>query len=84
MIDHYVKAHTGAGSAIILMRFADAVAELNDHGLQVHRSYWVARRFLKRLVQKDGRTVLRLSSGQEIPVSRTYLTAVRAAVREVQ
>ena len=76
--DHYVKAHTSAGSAIILMRFADAVAELSDHGLQVHRSYWVARRYLKRLVQKEGRTVLRLSNGQEIPVSRTYLAAVRA------
>ena len=82
--DHYVKAHTSAGSAIVLMRFADATAELGDHGLQVHRSYWVARRYLQRLVRKDGRTVLRLSNGQEIPVSRTYLTAVRAAVREVQ
>ena len=66
------------------MRFADAVAELSDHGLQVHRSYWAARRYLKRLVQKNGRTVLRLTNGQESPVSRTYLTAVRAAVREVQ
>ena len=82
--DHYVKAHTSAGSAIVLMRFADATAELGDHGLQVHRSYWVARRYLQRLVRKDGRAVLRLSNGQEIPVSRTYLTAVRAAVREVQ
>ena len=82
--DHYVKAHTSAGSAIILMRFADAVAELADQGLQVHRSFWVANRYLERLARKDGRTVLRLSNGQEIPVSRTYLTAVRAAVREVQ
>ena len=82
--DHYVKAHTPAGSAIILMRFADAIAELRDHGLQVHRSYWVANRYLKRLVQKEGRTLLRLTSGQEVPVSRTYLTAVRAALHDLE
>ena len=82
--DHYVKAHTPAGSAIVLMRFADAVAELSGHGLQVHRSYWVASRYLKRLAQKDGRTVLRLTTGHEVPVSRTYLAAVRSALREVE
>ena len=78
--DHYVKAFTPAGSGLILMRFADAVAELSAHGLQVHRSYWVAKRYMKRVLQKDGRTVLRLTTGQEIPVSRTYLRTVRAAL----
>ena len=78
--DHYVKAVTPAGSGLILMRFADAVAELSAHGLQVHRSYWVSRRYMKRVIPKDGRTILRLTTGQEIPVSRTYLRAVRAAL----
>ena len=78
--DHYVKAYTPAGSGLILMRFADAVAELSAHGLQVHRSYWVAKPYMKRVMPKDGRTVLRLTTGQDIPVSRTYLHAVRAAL----
>lgn len=78
--DHYVKAYTPAGSGLILMRFADAVAELSDHGLQVHRSYWVAKTYMKRVMPKDGRTVLRLTTGQDIPVSRTHLHAVRAAL----
>ena len=78
--DHYVKAYTPAGSGLILMRFADAVADLSAHGLQVHRSYWVAKRYMKCVMQKDGRTVLRLTTGQDIPVSRTYLSAVRAAL----
>ena len=81
--DHYVEAHTGAGSAILLMRFADAVTELSDRGLQVHRSYWVAKRYMKRLVRRDGRTILRLITGEEIPVSRTYLSAARAVCHEV-
>ena len=38
--DHYVEAHTSAGSAIVLIRFSAAIADLGDHGLQVHRSYW--------------------------------------------
>ena len=81
--DHYVEAHTDAGSAILLMRFADAVTELSDRGLQVHRSYWVAKRCMKRLVRRDGRTILRLVTGEEIPVSRTYLSAARAVCHEV-
>ena len=81
--DHYVEAHTRAGSGILLMRFADACAELSDRGLQVHRSYWVAKRYMKRLVRRDGRTVLRLITGEEIPVSRTYVAAARAVCHEV-
>ena len=81
--DHYVEAHTRAGSAILLMRFADAVTELSDRGLQVHRSYWVAKRCMKRLVRRDGRTILRLVTGEEIPVSRTYLAAARSVCHEV-
>ena len=81
--DHYVEAHTRAGSAILLMRFADAVTELSDRGLQVHRSYWVAKRCMKRLVRRDGRTILRLVTGEELPVSRTYLSAARAVCHEV-
>ena len=81
--DHYVEAHTRSGSAILLMRFSDACAELSDRGLQVHRSYWVAKRYMKRLVRRDGRSVLRLITGEEIPVSRTYLSAARAVCHEV-
>ena len=39
MADHYVEAFTTAGSTLVLMRFADAVAALEDAGgLRVHRS----------------------------------------------
>ena len=41
MADHYVEAFTTAGSTLVLMRFADAVSELEGaDGLRVHRSYW--------------------------------------------
>ena len=62
------------GSTLVLMRFADAVAELDGAGgLQVHRSYWVARRHVEGAARRDGRTTLRLTGGHEVPVSRTYM-----------
>ena len=78
--DHYVEAFTTAGSTLVLMRFADAVAELDGAGgLRVHRSYWVARRHVEDALRQHGRTTLRLTGGHEVPVSRTYMAAVRAA-----
>ena len=78
--DHYVEAVTTAGSTLVLMRFVDAIAELDGAGgLRVHRSYWVARRHVESAARQDGRTTLCLTGGHEVPVSRTYMAAVRAA-----
>ena len=80
MADHYVEAFTIQGSTLVLMRFSDAIAELEGaNGLQVHRSYWIARRHVASAERKDGRTVLRLTGGHEVPVSRSYQSDVRAA-----
>lgn len=80
MADHYVEAFTTAGSDLVLMRFADAVAELEDaDGMRVHRSYWVARGHVTGSERINGRPALRLTGGHKVPVSRTYLPAVRAA-----
>ena len=77
---HYIQVYTTAGRARLLLRFADAVAELGDLGMQVHRSYWVALAQVTDMVRRDNRTVLRLTGDHEVPVSRTYLKAVKAAL----
>ena len=78
--DHYVEAFTTEGSTLVLMRFVDAVAELDGAGgLRVHRSYWVARQHVEGVARRNGRTTLQLTGGHEVPVSRTYMAAVRAA-----
>ncbi len=77
---HYVNVVTTAGSGALLMRFADAVAALDDLGMQVHRSYWVARRHVVGIERRAERTVLLLTGGEEVPVSRTHLAAVRDAL----
>lgn len=77
---HYVNVVTTTGSGALLMRFADAVAALGDLGMQVHRSYWVALRHVVGIERRAERTVLLLTGGEEVPVSRTHLAAVRDAL----
>jgi DNA-binding LytR/AlgR family response regulator len=45
----------------------------------VHRSYWVARRAAAMVERDRQRTGLVPTNGEKIPVSRTYLPALRAA-----
>lgn len=74
---HYINVITTAGSAAVLLRLADAIAELGDLGLQVHRSFWVANRHVTGVFRREGRTVVQVTGGMEVPVSRTFLAAVR-------
>lgn len=78
--DHYVEVVTSRGRALLLLRLSDAIAEAEGcAGLQVHRSHWVARDQVRAARREGGRGVLTLADGREIPVSRTYLGAVKEA-----
>ena len=81
MDDHYVNVRTTGGSCLVLMRFADAVAELGTHGMQVHRSYWVAYRHMLATTRRDGRPMVRVTGGYSVPISRPNLPAVRDELR---
>lgn len=75
--DHYVDVITEAGTASLLMRFADAIAELEGQaGLQVHRSHWVAADAVVAAQRLRGKLMLRTRDGAEVPVSRTYQAQV--------
>lgn len=80
MEDHYVRVHTASGSDLILMRMRDAIGELAGvPGMQVHRSWWVARDAVTG-VQRDGRNVrLELANGLIAPVSRERVATLREA-----
>ena len=80
MEDHYVRAHTPLGSALILMRMRDATAELGTiEGARVHRSWWVARAAVAEVVRRDRAVGLRLVNGLEVPIARDTLPELRAA-----
>ena len=80
MQDHYVEVHTAAGSELLLLRFRDALREVEDvNGLQVHRSHWVARDAVARVERRGGgRVVLRLVNGSRVPVSRSFAPVLKA------
>jgi hypothetical protein len=80
MEDHYLRVHTLLGSALVLMRLRDGIALLGDlDGMQVHRSWWVARSAVEDVV-RDGRNVrLKLPRGLEAPVARAQVAALRDA-----
>ncbi|MEX0955251.1 MAG: LytTR family transcriptional regulator DNA-binding domain-containing protein [Rhizobiaceae bacterium] len=80
MQDHYVDVRTTKGGGLVLMRFADAVAETDGAaGLQIHRSHWVANDAVEKAVRRDGKLFLKLSDGTELPVSRSFQAAVKEA-----
>jgi hypothetical protein len=76
--DHYLRLHTSKGQDLILLRMADALAELQAmDGAQVHRSWWVAREGVADARRVDRRAVIVLKDGREVPVSRSFTGRVR-------
>lgn len=78
--DHYVEVTTTKGSELILIRLADAMKETDGAGgMQVHRSHWVALNHVTSATRQGDRAILKLSDGRDIPVSRSYVPAIKEA-----
>ena len=79
---HYLRVYTDRGDALVLYPFGRAVEELDaEQGLQVHRSHWAARAHLVKLQPRGQGGQLVLSTGLQLPVSRTYRAEVAALLR---
>lgn len=77
--DHYTQVVTTRGRELVLLRFSDALKELQDvPGLQVHRSHWVADAHVDRLKRDGGKLFVTMKDGTDVPVSRPHLAAVKA------
>ncbi len=72
--DHYVDIHLSDGSSHrLLMRFSDAVSEMDDaDGFCTHRSHWVARNVVRSAIKDGPKEFAILGTGERIPVSKTY------------
>lgn len=82
--DHYVRVVTPLGEHTALMRFSDAVERLQVFdGAQVHRSYWVSRSGITKLIRKDGKVSLRVLDGSHVPVSRQHHQTAKALSKPV-
>lgn len=72
--DHYVRVHTAQGSELLLMRLRDAIAEMEGTpGEQVHRSWWVANEGIETVTMSGRNWMIRLTTGQEVPIARGSL-----------
>lgn len=78
MQDHYVEVKTKLGAQLVLMRFSDALEELTDQpGWRIHRSHWVAEDVVADIRREGRKTFIVTTDDSELPVSRTYLSALR-------
>lgn len=77
--DHYLRVHAAGGSALILMRMADAVALLDPRlGAQVHRRWWVAQGAVAGVRTEGQKLLLCLIDRKMVPVGRTFAQAAKA------
>jgi DNA-binding LytR/AlgR family response regulator len=77
--DHYLRVHAVGGSALILMRMADAVVLLDPQlGAQVHRRWWVAQAAVAGVRTEGQKLSLRLIDNSLVPVGRTFSAEARA------
>lgn len=78
--DHYVRVRTTKGEHMILMRLSDAIRETAPApGLRVHRSHWVATDQVTTARRDGDRAILSMTTGDDIPVSRSHIQAVKEA-----
>ncbi len=67
---HYLNVWTEQGRATVLGNLRDAVSELGDTGMQIHRSHWVASKHVTRVVGNSNKGACLLSNDLRIPISR--------------
>lgn len=76
--DHYLRVHTNKGHHLLLMRFRDAMAILEDaKGGQVHRSWWVADSAVIEALREGRKISLLLKNDVVVPVSRKFSSDVK-------
>lgn len=76
---HFVTVSLTTGSHRLRLRFADAVDEMDAiAGLCAHRSHWVAISAVAGHKRVGGKQFLVLTTGVEVPVSRTYRPGLEA------
>lgn len=74
---HYLNVWTAQGRATVLGNLRDAVSELGDIGMQIHRSHWVASKHVERVVGNTNNGECILSNDLRIPISRRKYKEVR-------
>lgn len=79
--EHYVRVTTERENRMVLARFSDMLRDLSaSSGLQVHRSHWVRLSAVTGQEKRGQSLYLTLTTGDSIPVSRSFRTQVQTAL----
>ncbi len=82
--EHYLKVTTVRGSELILYKLSQAISEMPDeYGIQIHRSYWVAKKNICGWQLIDNGVKVILSHGGSAPVSRRFEHYVKQEFSEI-
>lgn len=80
--NQYIKITTEHGSFELRMPLRDAIRLLSeDEGLKVHRSFWIAKSQIKRLVYESGNPRVIDCKGKRLPVSRPMVPAIKTVLK---
>lgn len=80
---HYLKVVTSNGSGLILFNLKDAITQINPtKGFKTHRSFWVAKQYIKHFRKTGRQGLLTTIQGDEIPVSRNQISTVQNALNK--
>lgn len=76
--EHYLQVTLSNDTIVLRARLSDIIEQTVDSdGVQPHRSWWIGAVAEPRLSKYDGRPVLRLSDGTEVPIAKARLSAVQ-------
>jgi len=79
---HYLRIVTTQGETLQLYNLQNAMDELKDlyDGMQTHRSYWINKAHVEKIVGKAGNKKILTKQGHLIPISRRQYTAVKSSL----
>jgi hypothetical protein len=77
---HYLRIVTTEGETLQLYNLQNAIDELKDlyDGLQTHRSYWVNKAHVDKIIGKTSDRKILTKQGYLIPISRRQYTIVKS------
>lgn len=81
--DHYIRAETPQGETLLRGSIGEASDALGDYGIRVHRSWWVSRSAIREYRIRQGARVVVLSSGQQVPVGRSYWRSAKKFIDHI-
>ena len=74
---HYLHVRTLKGQATLLGALSELDGAMGEAGLRVHRSFWVARKHVKRVIRSAKGWYCEMRDGRRVPIARRRQVDVR-------